>query len=188
MNAHKFASLNQHRELISPEDVKILRTRAWHATTFFVFVAAIVVVFGAYALPEFILSFSDGGMPNAFLWVRTSILLFFGGLAVLGEYYTRRAWREIHLTHKTIYYGQITEKYTKSSSGTAATSGPHGVGTIGGSGTSSTSYYASLDGVRFSLESSEWHNFDNGDYAEFHCTRPGAVFRTVRVVKRLVGG
>jgi len=176
LSAAKYDHLDQRREPLTPGDIKILRRRAWYVASVFIFVAVITVISGGYIVPEAIrVDFSAGMIPFLVVW------LLFLGIAVYTGYSARRAWLEIRFTHKIIYSGKITEKTSETSSGTNASSGPHGVGSVGGSGSSMTSYYAWLDGVKFTLEDSEWFEIEVGDYAEFHCARPGEAFRVSKV-------
>lgn len=160
MHTDKFASLIQRREPMSLEDRKAVSNRAWLLTAFVLPIGGVFLFIGISNLIESLQEFSTlkAGMIVAYGKLFFSLLFILMPLAMF--YYVYRAWQATHLQQKIVYTGKVTGVYRKK-----------GV----------SNRYATLNGVEFSIDGQDWDAVAEGDFAEFHCSRPGEIFRIRKI-------
>lgn len=93
-------------------------------------------------------------------------------LAIFGVlfYFGRRAGKDAQAPEKIVYSGLVTDKRVEHSR-THDANGQH---------VTSTTHYLQLDGVDFRVDVGTYATIEKGLRADFHCIRPGDVFRVTR--------
>jgi hypothetical protein len=154
----KFDSLKHRSEPMTAEDRSAIRLNAILTSVIggvMMCILTTVILFGVtVVIPQ--------TRTVLFIWIEVFVCLALAVACGFLFYYIRRSILALRLTQKIIYSGKITGKR------------------ISGGYKESSSYYMTLDEVEFFVERQQYRAANEGDFAEFHCTFPGDVFRVVR--------
>jgi len=167
MSGQKYELLPQRREPMSAADHKAVSERAWLLTAFVLPIGGVFLFIGISNLIESLQEFTALKAGSIFAYGKLTFSLLFILMPLAMFYFVYRSWQATHLQQKIVYTGKVTGVYRKK-----------GV----------SNQYATLNGVEFSIDGQDWDAVAEGDLAEFHCSRPGEIFRIRKISgEKLIG-